>query len=138
VIGVANVSIPWRDIHTHQSSNRRQHVILKSGTCVNIVVTSSIMRSIKRTATNMKHISFNQPLFKEEELNVRSNREDLIRQIVEQTDTKNKKVLARRIAVTSNILKWTDTDLHALLKKKGEVSNYSAFINWNLKLDKVS
>lgn len=84
----------------------------------------------------MKPIKFSLPSFEVEEIQVRSNREDLIRQIVELTDSTDKKKLARRLAVTANILKWSDTDLHALLKKKGEVSNYSAFINWNLKLDK--
>ena len=69
------------------------------------------------------------------ELQVRNNREDLIRQIVEKTDAKNKKFLAKRIALTANLFKWSDQDLHYLLKRHGEVKNYSAFVNWSLKVD---
>lgn len=82
----------------------------------------------------MKQITFNTPLFVVEELSVRSNREDLIRQIVERTDSKNKKLLARRLAIVGNTLGWSDMDYHGLLKKHGEVKNFSAFVNWNLKL----
>lgn len=81
----------------------------------------------------MKPITFNQQ-FSKPELEVRSNREDLIRQIVDSTDAKNKKVLARRLAIVANTLGWSDMDLHALLKKRGEVKNFSAFVNWNMKL----
>lgn len=83
----------------------------------------------------MKRITFTQPLFVED-IKVRNNREDLILQIVEKTDCKNRKDLARRIAITANTLGWTDTDLHSLLKKHGEVKNFSAFVNWNLKIKK--
>lgn len=80
----------------------------------------------------MKQLSFNiQPITLE--LEVRNNREDLIRQIVEKTDAKNPKLLAKRIAIVANTFKWTEQDLHYLLKRHGEVKNYSAFINWSLK-----
>lgn len=82
----------------------------------------------------MKKITFTQPLFVEKELEVRNNREDLIRQIVESTDAQDKKKLARRIAITANTLHWSDTDLHALLNKKREVNNFSKFVNWTLKI----
>lgn len=81
----------------------------------------------------MKKITFTQPLFIEQ-LEVRNNREDLIRQIVELTDAVDKKALARRIAITANTLHWSDMDLHALLKKKGQVNNFSKFVNWSLKV----
>jgi hypothetical protein len=81
----------------------------------------------------MKRITFTQPLFEEPELKVRNNRDDLIRQIVNRTDTKDKKKLARRIAVTANMFKWSNMDLHALLNKYSEVNNYSAFVNYCLK-----
>ena len=88
--------------------------------------------------TNMKQINFStytiQPSLSPE-LSVRNNREDLIRQIVEKTDTKNKKYLARRIAITANTFKWSDMDLHFLLQRYGNVKNYSAFVNWSLKVD---
>jgi hypothetical protein len=84
----------------------------------------------------MKHISFTteytQPTLSQE-LCVRSNREDLIRQIVENTDATEPKKLARRIAIVANTFHWSDMDLHALLKKKGEVNNFSKFVNWTLK-----
>lgn len=82
----------------------------------------------------MKQINFNtyQPSLSPE-LEVRNNREDLIRQIVEKTDAKNPKLLAKRIAIVANTFKWTEQDLHYLLKRHGEVKNYSAFINWSLK-----
>lgn len=84
----------------------------------------------------MKQINFStytiQPSLSPE-LSVRNSREDLIRQIVEKTDTKNQKLLAKRIALTANLFKWSDDDLHYLLKRHGQVKNYSAFINWSLK-----
>jgi hypothetical protein len=73
-------------------------------------------------------------MFRVEELQVRNNREDLIRQIVDFTDATDKKKLARRIAVTANTLKWSDMDLHALLNKRREVNNFSKFVNWTLKV----
>ena len=73
-------------------------------------------------------------MFRVEELQVRNNREDLIRQIVDFTDATDKKKLARRIAVTANTLKWTDMDLHALLNKRREVNNFSKLVNWTLKV----
>jgi arginine utilization protein RocB len=80
----------------------------------------------------MKKITFNQPLFFEQPLQVRNNREQLILEIVNRTDAKNKKALARRISIVSNQFGWSDMDLHALAHKK-DVKNYSAFVNWSLK-----
>ena len=81
----------------------------------------------------MKHLTFTIQPTLSPSLAVRNNREDLIRQIVELTDATDRNKLARRIAITANTLKWSDTDLHALLKKRGEVDNYSKFVNWTLK-----
>ena len=82
----------------------------------------------------MHKIQLQPMMFRVEELQVRNNREDLIRQIVDFTDATDKKKLARRIAVTANTLKWTDMDLHALLNKRREVNNFSKFVNWTLKV----
>ena len=82
----------------------------------------------------MHKIQLQPMMFRVEELQVRNNREDLIRQIVDFTDATDKKKLARRIAVTANTLKWSDMDLHALLNKRREVNNFSKFVNWTLKV----
>jgi hypothetical protein len=79
----------------------------------------------------MKQITFLKTYTVEQEVRVRNNRDDLIRQIVERTDAIDKKKLAKRIAITANTFHWSEMDLHALLKK--EVKNYSAFVNWSLK-----
>lgn len=71
-----------------------------------------------------------------EEIQVRNNREFLIQQIVNLTNETNKKALAARIAISANQLGWTDTDLHALLKKRQDPSirNFSAFVKWSIKI----
>lgn len=84
----------------------------------------------------MKKIEFTRPLFENNSLRVRNNRDDLIRQIVEATTEENKKALAKRIALVANQLKWSDMDLHALLKKKGQVRNFTAFVKWSIKIQK--
>lgn len=76
----------------------------------------------------------------EQPLKVRNNREHLIEQIVNATDEKNKKHLAKLIAIYANRYHWTDTELHALLKKREDPSirNYTAFVKWSVKDKKVS
>lgn len=66
----------------------------------------------------------------EKPLVVRNNREQLIADIVERTEVEDKHWLARRLAIAMNTLKWTDTDLHALLKKADDptVRNYTALV----------
>jgi hypothetical protein len=68
-------------------------------------------------------------------LKVRNNREHLIDQIVNRTDEKNKKNLAKLLAIASYRFKWQDIDLHALLKKADDPSirNYTAFVKWSIK-----
>jgi len=68
----------------------------------------------------------------------RDQRDDLIQQIVMQchlTDTE-KKQLAKLLTITANTAKWTETDLHALLKKRQDPSirNYTAFVRWSAKI----
>lgn len=70
-------------------------------------------------------------------LTVRNQKEDIIAQIVEQTTEKNKKNLAKVLAIHVNTFKLSTTDLHALLKKKGEVKNYTAFVWWVCKSKKM-
>jgi hypothetical protein len=72
----------------------------------------------------------------EEELQVRSNREQLIADIVNATSEKNKKALAKLISLRANQMKWSDMDLHALLKKRQDptIRNFTAFVKWSIKL----
>ena len=83
----------------------------------------------------MKHISFNQE-FKVEPLQIRSNREYLIAEIVNQTSERDKKSLAKMIALAANTLRWSDTDLHALLKKRQDpkIRNFTAFVKWSTRI----
>lgn len=85
----------------------------------------------------MKQISFNRE-FRVESLQVRSNREQLIADIVFATTEKNKKKLARAIAVASNQMAWSESDLHALLQKRRDptIRNYTAFVWWSIKTKK--
>ncbi len=68
-------------------------------------------------------------------LQVRSNREQLIADIVAATSDKDKKKLAALIAIKANQMQWTEQDLHALLKKRADptIRNYTAFVRWSLK-----
>jgi len=85
----------------------------------------------------MKALNFDH-LKRESVTTPRSNREMLIEQIVEQTtgSAADKKKLAKVLAINSKILKWSETDLHALLGKKKDPSirNYTAFVWYSLKL----
>ena len=69
----------------------------------------------------------------ESPLQVRNQKEDLIAQIVEKTNETDKKGLARRIAIAYNTLRWTEMELHALLKKADDpsVHNYTAFVKYS-------
>ena len=88
----------------------------------------------------MQQITINQTSFferfeKEQPLQIRNNREHLIEQIVNRTDEKNKKNLAKLLAIASYRQRWQDIDLHALLKKADDPSirNYTAFVKWSIK-----
>lgn len=84
----------------------------------------------------MKQISFNKQLSVEkEEIKIRNNREALIAEIVSFTTEKDKKKLAALIAIKANQMKWTETDLHALLSKRKDpgIYNYTGFVKWSLK-----
>jgi len=72
----------------------------------------------------------------EEPLQVRSNREQLIADIVNATSEKNKKELAKLISLRANQMKWSDMDLHALLGKKKDptIRNFTAFVKWSIKI----
>lgn len=69
-------------------------------------------------------------------LQVRNNREQLIKEIVEASTEKDKKKFARFISIRARELKLTDTDLHYLLQKKNDqsIKNYTAFVRWSLKV----
>ncbi len=81
----------------------------------------------------MKRIEFKR--IERPELQVRSSREQLIAEIVEATSEPNKKALAKLIALRANEMKWTETELHALLKKRHDpnIRNFTAFVKWSLK-----
>jgi hypothetical protein len=70
----------------------------------------------------------------QEVLLVRNNTEQLIADIVNATNEKNKKGLAKQIALAYNTLGWSDTDLHALFKKRSDPSirNYTGFVKWSV------
>jgi len=85
----------------------------------------------------MKKITFER-VEKEQPLQVRSNREQLIADIVSATTCigEERKKLAARIALAANTLKWTDSDLHALLAKKKDpmIRSYTRFVWWSIKI----
>jgi hypothetical protein len=68
-------------------------------------------------------------------LQVRNNREQLIREIVDATSEPDKKKLAKLLAIRSRELQWSDTDLHGLLAKRNDPSirNYTKFVWWSIK-----
>jgi hypothetical protein len=86
----------------------------------------------------MKKITFT-PIVREEALQVRSNREQLIADIVNATTEKNKKSLAKLISIRANEMKWTEMDLHGLLKKRTDptIRNFTAFVKWSIKTKQV-
>jgi hypothetical protein len=55
---------------------------------------------------------------------------------VEATSGEDAKKLAKRIALAANTLGWSDMDLHALLRKRGQVRNFTAFVKWSIKIKK--
>lgn len=67
-------------------------------------------------------------------LQIRNNKEQLIADIVEATTEKDKRKLAKMLALASNINRWSETDLHALLNKRREVDNFTAFVWWSCKI----
>jgi arginine utilization protein RocB len=81
--------------------------------------------------------TFNPPEKPEDSLQVRNNTEQLIADIVNATSEKNKKKLAKAIALAYNTLGWSQTDLHALLKKRQDptIRNYTAFCWWSVKIN---
>lgn len=67
------------------------------------------------------------------EYQTRTSKEDLINQIgdrVERIDSKEHPELRKRLAIASNTLKWSDTDLYNLLTKQG-LNNYIGFVYWS-------
>lgn len=69
----------------------------------------------------------------------RTAAEDIIEQIVEATFPRNPQEhrnLARRLAIAAKALKWTTTDLHALLQKRHDphLRSYGAFVSWSCKI----
>lgn len=68
-------------------------------------------------------------------LQVRNQKEQLIAEIVEATSEPNKKALAKLLALRANEMRWTETDLHALLKKKTDpnIRNFTAYVKWSIK-----
>ena len=89
---------------------------------------------LQRYDGGMKKLEFKQ--IERPALKVRSNREQLIADIVEATSDTDKKKLARLLALRSNQLKWSDTDLHALLAKRKDpkIRNFTKFVWWSIKL----
>jgi hypothetical protein len=76
---------------------------------------------------------------KEPDILVRSNREQLIADIVYATNIQEpgeKKKLAARIAMAANAMGWSDSDLHALLKKKQDptIRSFTRFVWWSIKI----
>lgn len=80
----------------------------------------------------MKRIEM-RPIAPPPEIAVRSNKEQLILQIVERTNETNKKQLAKRLAIAGNTLGWTQDDYHALLKKADDpkIRSYTAFVKYH-------
>jgi hypothetical protein len=66
-----------------------------------------------------------------QEVIARTEKEDLINQIAAATN-ENTPALRKRLALATNTLGWTETDLHALLKKKEDptIRNYTAFVKF--------
>lgn len=62
----------------------------------------------------------------------RNGMEQLVRDIVEQTDAKGAQArkLQKLLVIQAKALRWSMTDLHALLQKKKDpaIRNYSAFV----------
>lgn len=81
---------------------------------------------------DIKNINLNK---KEGSFNIRSNKEDLIVEIVKCTNEKNKKALAKLIGIWVNKYKISETDLHALLQKRHDpkIRNFTAFVKWSIK-----
>lgn len=81
----------------------------------------------------MKRIEFKK--IERPALQVRSSREQLIADIVDATAEKDKKKLARLLAIRSRELHWSDTDLHALFAKHKDpaIRNYTKFVWWSIK-----
>lgn len=73
---------------------------------------------------------------------VQNNAQYLIEQIVQQcslTD-KEKKDLAKRLAIAMHTAGWTEQDLHALLKKKEDkgIRNFTGFVKWSATIRNVN
>ena len=68
--------------------------------------------------------------------NVKNNKHALIEEIAESVErtTGEDKTIRRRLAIAMNTLKWSEADLHYMLKRDGEVDNFPAFIKWCCKI----
>ena len=89
----------------------------------------------------MKKIEFKK-IEKKEPLLIRSNREQLIADIVSQCNiigVEERKKLAALIAILTNKNGWPDHMLHKLLKWKQDpkIKKYVALVKWAIKQDKI-
>lgn len=87
----------------------------------------------------MQKITFDKEYIQEkDELLVRNQKEDLIKQIVDATTEKDKKKLAKMLALAYNAKKWSLTDLHILYQKRNDpgVHNYTGLVWWSVKIKK--
>ena len=111
---------------------------VKAGLYLDSYWISTGVRSIRQQTVlyyeSMKQITFTH-LQEQPKVTPRNQKEDLIEQIVAQCNLPPgaSRQLAKRLAIVVNTAHWTETDLHALLKKKqdGTIRNYTAFVKWN-------
>lgn len=83
----------------------------------------------------MQKITFKPIEQRPEELKVRNNWEALIADIVNATSVRDKKELAKLIAISAKTQGWGESELHALLQKRNDptIRNYTAFVRWSIK-----
>lgn len=84
----------------------------------------------------MKKIEFTRPMVVEPEVKIRNGREALIADIVNATQEKDKKKLAKMLAIATNTNKWTNDTLHSILSKRRDpkIRNYTAYVWWAVKI----
>ncbi len=73
--------------------------------------------------------NYTQPAFKISP--ARNGMESLIEDIVAEC-LGNKRVLAKRLAIAAKVLKWSESDLHALYAKRldPKVRSYTGLVSW--------
>lgn len=86
----------------------------------------------------MKKIDFSHLQQKQEnQPRANTNKELLINDIADQCyPPEERPAIRRRLAIAANTAKWTEMDLHALLKKRQDpsVRNYTALVKWSTKI----